>query len=86
MIFVNAQSERLELLSIVPDAYLWASPTPSKRLTRFGLVQRRCPGTARRWKDVLIFRHGKLLGELERRFVNRLYAAKNEVTFRASDR
>lgn len=86
MIFVNAQSERLELLSIMPDAYLWASPTPAKRLTRFGLVQRRCPGTARRWKDVLIFRRGKLLGDLERRFVNRLYAAKNEVTFRASDR
>lgn len=86
VIFVNAQSERLELLSIMPEAYLWVSPTPSKRLTRFGLVQRRCPGTARRWKDVLIFRRGKTLGDLERRFVNRLYSAKNEVTFRASER
>ena len=86
VIFVNAQSERLELLSIMPEAYLWVSPTPSKRLTRFGLLQRRCPGTARRWKDVLIFRRGKTLGDLERRFVNRLYSAKNEVTFRASER
>lgn len=85
LISVSAQSERLELLSCVGDAYLWASPTPTRRLTRYNLVQRRCPGTARRWTDALVLRRGRALTELERKFVNRLYAAKNEVTFRTGE-
>lgn len=85
LISVSAQSERLELLSCVGDAYLWVSPTPTRRLTRYNLVQRRCPGTARRWTDALVLRRGRALTELERKFVNRLYAAKNEVTFRTGE-
>lgn len=85
LVSVSAQAERLELLSRVGDAYLWASPTPARRLTRYNLVQRRCPGTARRWTDALVLRRGRALTELERKFVNRLYAAKNEVTFRAGE-
>lgn len=78
---VSAQAERLELLGGMPAAYLWSSPVPIERLMRYGLVQRRCPASGRRNRDALIFRRGTELSRLEKKYVDRLYAAKNEVAF-----
>ncbi len=81
---ISTQSGRLLLASSMPDAYLWSSPVPMTCLTRYTLSQRKAAFPVRRWRDVIIYRAGTL-GSLERSFIDRLYAAKNDVAFRPDD-
>ena len=77
---ISTQSGRLLLASSMPDAYLWSSPVPRTCLERYALVQKRAGYPVRRWRDIIIYRPGAL-GGLERQFIDRLYAAKNDVAF-----
>ena len=81
VIAINTKAERLELVSLMRQTYIWSSPMPTERLTRYGLVQRRCPHTNRRSRDALIYRKDSKLSALERRYIDLLFAAKNEVAF-----
>ena len=72
------------LLSTMTTAFMWVSPTPDEILKRFSLVQRKCDAPAHKYKDVLICREGYRFGEIERRFLDKLYEIKNRVAF--SDR
>ena len=81
IIAINTKAERLELVSLMPKTYIWSSPMPAERLTRYGLVQRRCPYSTRKYRDALIFRKGSMPSQLEKKFINLLFAAKNEVAF-----
>ena len=72
------------LLSTMTTAFMWVSPTPEEILKRFSLVQRKCDAPAHKYKDVLVYREGFRFGDLERRFLDKLYEIKNRVAF--SDR
>ena len=61
---------------------LSASGIPDALLERYGLVQRRCAGQTARYKDVLIYSREYKFTELDKKFVDQLYASKNEVAFR----
>ncbi len=72
---------QFELLTKVPTTYLWVSPIPEDILNRYELVQRRCITESRRSKDVLIYPSGYKLTSMDKRFIDKLYEAKNEVAF-----
>ncbi len=81
-IYVYDRGSQFDILSEVPTSYMWVSPVPDKWLKRYQLVQRRCVVDNNRYKDVFIYPKNYKLTELDRRFIDLLSEAKNEVSFR----
>ncbi|SHO44099.1 LysR family transcriptional regulator [Anaerocolumna xylanovorans] len=80
-IYVYERCSQYDLLSSIPTTYMWVSPIPEKWLQRYQLVQRKCKTLGNIYKDVLIYPKDYKFTELDRRFVNKLFEAKNDVTF-----
>lgn len=81
-IYVYERCSQYDLLSTIPTTYMWVSPIPKKWLDRYNLVQRKCKTYGQKYKDVLICQKDYKLTELDRRFIDHLSKAKNEVSFR----
>lgn len=81
-ICVYERGSQFDMLTDIPWTYMWVSPIPDALLERYGLVQRRCAGQTARYKDVLIYPREYKFTELDKKFVDQLYASKNEVAFR----
>lgn len=77
-IFVFERASQLELLSRNPDTFMWVSPVPQEMLTRYGLVQRECAEKQKTYRDVLIYRSGYKLSELDKRFITEVCEAKRK--------
>lgn len=69
------------MLSMMPSAFMWVSPTPESILKRYGLVQKPCDAPAHKYKDVMITREGTRLTDLDRHLIDKLYEMKNRVAF-----
>ena len=78
-IYVYERASQFEILEMIQDSYMLVSPIPKKMLNRFNLVQKNYIGMTHRYKDVLIYHRDYKLTELDRKFVEQLYTAKNEV-------
>ena len=75
-IFLFERGSQFDLLSINPDTYMWVSPLPDRILDIYGLVQKKCSDNKRLYKDMLIYRKGYKLTELDSRFITALIEAK----------
>lgn len=73
---------QFELLSNVPATFMWVSPIPENYLKRYGLVQRKCDTGIKKFKDVLIYSKGYKFTKLDKKFIDKLYESKNEVSFK----
>jgi hypothetical protein len=81
-IYIYERCSQYDLLSSIPTTYMWVSPIPEKWLSRYHLVQRKSKVSCNQYKDVLIYPKEYKFTELDLKFINKLYEAKNEVTFR----
>lgn len=77
-IFVFERASQFELLSTNPKTFMWVSPVPPELLRRYDLVQKRCADNHRVYKDVLIYKNGYKLTELDQRFITALTEAKRK--------
>ena len=77
-IFLFERGSQFDLLSLNPDTYMWVSPLPDRILDIYGLVQKKCADNKRLYKDMLIYRKGYKLTELDRRFITALIEAKRD--------
>lgn len=77
-IFIFERASQFDLLSINPETFMWVSPTPQKLLDRYNLVQRKCEDNKKVYKDVLIYRNGYKLSQLDRQFITELCDAKRK--------
>ena len=77
-IFVFDGAGQFDLLSENPQAFTWASPLPDKILKRYGLVQRKCQENKKIYKDVLIYREGYRLSEVDKQFITLLCDVKRQ--------
>ena len=75
-IILSDRAIQFDLLSRNPRSYMWVSPVPQKILERYGLIQRACIGTQRRYKDVLIYRNGYKLTKIDKQFITFLCEAR----------
>ncbi len=73
----------LLMLSMMPSAFMWSSPLPSSILEKYGLTEKRCDAQAHKYKDVMIMKEGAKLGDLDRKFIDKIYEMKNKVVFGA---
>ena len=68
-IFVFERASQFDLLSENPESYMWISPASRDMLDRYGLVQRQIAENRRVYKDVLIYKNGYKLSELDKNFI-----------------
>jgi hypothetical protein len=60
---------------------MWVSPIPRELLDRYDLVQRKCAVPNHSCKDVLIYPNGYNFTALDKKLIDKLYEAKNEVAY-----
>lgn len=77
-IFVFERASQFELLSENSDTFMWMSPVPQKILDRYNLVQIRLPYAKKLYKDVLIYKNGYRLSELDKAFITELHNSKRK--------
>lgn len=80
-IYLYERCNQFELLCKIPTTFMWVSPIPEDLLHRYQLLQRKCSISGNRHKDVLIYPNNYELTTLDRKFIDKLYEAKNEVAF-----
>ena len=76
-IFVFERASQFELLSENHSTFMWVSPVPERVLERYDLVQKPCSDNTKRYMDLLIYRKDYTLTDLDRLFIDELWAAKN---------
>lgn len=78
-IFIFERASQFDLLESNPETFMWVSPVPQNLLDKYGLVQRKCAQNEKLYKDVLIYRKGYSLSDLDRRFIKELNEAKQKI-------
>lgn len=75
-IFIFERASQFDLLSRNPETFMWVSPAPQRVLDRYNLVQRKCVDNKKIYKDILIYRSGYKLSELDKKFITALCESK----------
>ena len=69
-IFVFERGSQMDLLSTVPRTFMWVSPVPEYVRRLYGIVERQSPENKKIYRDVLIYRKGYHLTELDQAFLD----------------
>lgn len=77
-IFIFERASQFELLAKNNETFMWVSPVPETLLDRYNLVQKKCSDNKKVYRDVLIYKKGYKLTDLDRRFISELSESKNK--------
>lgn len=77
-IFIFERASQFDLLSTNTETFMWVSPTPQSVLDNYKLVQKSCVDNKKVYKDVLIYRNGYKLSELDNKFITELCESKRK--------
>ncbi|MBQ4603868.1 MAG: LysR family transcriptional regulator, partial [Clostridia bacterium] len=77
-IFIFERASQFDLLSQNPETFMWVSPAPPSVLERYNLVQKKCVNNKKVYKDVLIYRNGYKLTDLDKKFITALCESKRK--------
>lgn len=77
-IFIFERASQFDLLAGNPETFMWVSPAPRSVLDRYNLVQKTCVDNKRVYKDVLIYRNGYKLTDLDKKFITALCESKRK--------
>lgn len=78
-IYVYERGSQFDILSSVPEAFMWVSPMPQEVLDRYGLIQRRCSDVKRTTRDMLIYQHNYRLSSVDQMFLDELEHTKDNI-------
>jgi hypothetical protein len=81
-IYLYERCNQFDLLSNLPQTYMWVSPVPERLLKLYGLVQRRCAFTNNHYRDALISRKNYRFTELDKKFLDKIFEARNGVSLK----
>lgn len=77
-IFIFERASQFDLLSKNPETFMWVSPVPDSLIERYGLVQKKCIENKKIYRDVLIYRNGYKLTDLDHRFIKELKESRDK--------
>ena len=77
-IFIFERASQVDLLSVNPETFMWVSSASEGMLKSYNLVLKKCEENKKVYKDVLIYKNGYKLTELDRRFIDELKKSKNK--------
>ena len=75
-IFIFERASQFELLSENHETFMWVSPVPCDILNKYNIVQRDCADNRKLYKDVLIYKNGYKLTQLDKEFIKELNISK----------
>ena len=78
-IFVFERGSQFDLLEKVPTTFMWVSPIPEELLEKYNLVQLKCEGNGKIYKDILVYRNGYKLTELDKMFIEEVVKARKNL-------
>lgn len=79
-IFAFERETQFDLLSNVPNTFMWVSPVPQRLLEQYGLVQKKCGANRKKYKDVLVYKKGYHFSEMDKKFISCLNDIKSRIT------
>ena len=71
-IYVFERGSQMELLSNIPESFMWVSPIPQKILDRYGLIQRSVSNADYNYKDLIVYSRSYRLSELDKMYIEEL--------------
>ena len=77
-IYVFERGSQFRILEEVDSAFMWVSPIPEDLYTKYNLVERECIDNEKEYMDVLIYRNGYKLSELDNAFITAVCDAKRK--------
>lgn len=77
-IFIFERASQFDLLSQNSSTFMWVSPAPQDILDKYNLVQKKCSQNKKVYKDVLIYKNGYKLTELDKKFITCLCESKRK--------
>ena len=77
-IFIFERASQFDLLSKNPETFMWVSPAPESVLKRYNLVQKKCIDNKKIYKDILIYKQGYKLSEIDKKFITALCESKRK--------
>ena len=77
-IFIFERASQSDLLSRNKETFMWVSPIPEDTLNKYNLVQVDCVDNKKVYKDILIYKKGYKLTELDKKFITALCDAKRK--------
>lgn len=72
---------QFEILTNMPNCYMWTSPIPENYLNRYDLCMAHSTEPGKKYKDVLIYQKGYKFSVLDKQFIDKVYESKNRVAF-----
>lgn len=77
-IFVFERGSQFELLSNVHTTFMWMSPISDEIKNKYDLVVKKCSGSNKVYRDVLIYRKGYKLTALDNAFIKQVVETGNK--------
>lgn len=77
-IFIFERASQNDLLSQNKETFMWVSPIPQDMLDKYNLVQVDCVDNKKVYKDILIYKKGYKLTEIDKKFITALCNAKRK--------
>ena len=77
-IFIYERGSQFDLLSRNPETFMWVSLVPRDIVDRYHLTERICIDNTKVYKDVLVYRNGYKLSQLDKQFITALCEAKRK--------
>ncbi len=77
-IFIFERASQFDLLSTNTETFMWVSPVPESLLEKYNLIQVKCRENKKIYKDVLIYKNGYKLTDLDRQFIAELSESKRK--------
>ncbi len=77
-IFIFERASQFDLLSHNSDTFMWVSPAPQEILDKYNLVQKVCVDNKKIYKDVLVYKKGYKLTEIDKKFITALCDSKRK--------
>lgn len=78
-IYVFERASQYMLLDKVPNTFMWVSPIPSEMLEDYDLIEKKCDFVQKKYKDVLIYRDGYKLTDIDKIFIENVQKAKKGI-------
>lgn len=77
-IFIFESASQFDLLSKNLETFMWVSPTPDDVRQKYNLIERKCVDNQKVYKDMLIYKNGYKLTELDSKFITCLCDSKRK--------
>lgn len=77
-IFIFERGSQFHLLQTVKSSFMWVSPIPEDLYKKYGLIEKKCTDNEKIYQDVLIYRNGYKLTDLDSDFITAVCNAKRK--------